>query len=232
MKKLPFLVIVILVFASFAATQTSDKYEFGDRQIVIPAPDGFTSVYGRFPRIAARFNATEDPGNDLLAGHVPESFIPKLQASEDIDLGFYTKVFTLKKQRTIDVTDEFYKLVVAELEKNFGAYVDPNSETMKKFIKNSEKGLADIGSTTAINVTSSKNLGSFEKTDRVFSGMLVVVMEIYGRKLITLGTFSFMHINQRVVTVSVYKQFPSDNDLKDLPAFTKKWTAKILAANK
>jgi len=232
MKKFPVLLIVILVCAPLLTAQNSDKYQFGDRQITIPAPDGFINAFGRFPIVTARLNATESPGNDMLAVHVAESMVSKLQVSEDIDLAYYTKVSDLKSRRTLDNTAEFYKQVVAEIEQNFGTYTDPNGDNMKNMEKNSEKGLKEIGRGTTVDLTSTKNLGSFEKTDRVYSAMMLIGAELYGRKVMTLAAFSFMYINQRLVTVSVYKQSPTDADLKDVPAFTKKWTAKIIAANK
>jgi len=103
---------------------------------------------------------------------------------------------------------------------------------MKNVEKTAEKGLADIGSKTTVDLTATKNLGFFEKTPRLFSGMTVFTVEIYGRKVTTLATVSFLHVNQRLVAVYAYKMFPADNDVKELTAFTKKWTAKIIAANK
>ena len=49
------------------------------------------------------------------------------------------------------------------------------------------------------------------------------------------GSFCFdliRFIRLGFVVVYAYKMFPADNDVKELTAFTKKWTAKIIAANK
>ncbi|MEP7149666.1 MAG: hypothetical protein ABI857_12370, partial [Acidobacteriota bacterium] len=103
MKSIPILVLVLLactVLLPAQAPSTSDKYQFGDRAIYVPAPDGFTNVVGRFSRVTARMSATEGAGSDMLAVHVPETFIPRLQASEEIDLGSYTKVSAIKSVRT------------------------------------------------------------------------------------------------------------------------------------
>ena len=235
MKRLPVLTLIFVACAGLASAQpasTSDKHTFGDRQIHVPAPDGYTNIFGRFARVTARLSATEAPAADLLALHVPESFIPNLKASEEIDLGSYTKVSTIKRLRTIEVTAEMYKMVVMDLEKNFGTYLDPNGPAMKNVEKNSEKGLAGIGNKTTVDLTSTKNLGFFEKTPQIFSALTVFVIEIYGRKVTTLASVSVLHINQRLVMVSAYKMFPGENDVKALTDFTKNWTAKIIAANK
>jgi hypothetical protein len=232
MKHILIFAFVLLAGAGMIWGQTSDKYQFGDRRITIPAPDGFTNVVGRFAHVTKRMNATESPGNDLLAVHVPETFVPKLQASEEIDLEFYTKASAINRIRAADVSAELYKAVVADLEKNFNTYLDPNGPVMTGVEKNSEKGLAAIGNETKVEMAGTKNLGFFEKTPQVFSAMMQLNLVMYGRRLTTLGTLSAMHIKGRFITVATYKMNPTDRDAKMLADFAKKWTAKIIAANK
>jgi hypothetical protein len=232
MQKLPFLALLILACALFSSAQTSGTYQFGDRQITIPWPDGFTSVYGRFPQVTKRFNATEDPGNTVLAAHVPEDFVEKLQGSENIDLDFYTKVSVAKSLRSTPVTLEHYKEVVHDLEKNFEAYMNPDGELVKQVEKNSEKGLAGIGKKTRIDTTSTKSLGFFQKNEHVFSAMSVNDANISGRMVTTLMTLSVVYVKQRLFYVYVYKMFPDDSAQKDLVTFTRRFTAGIVAANK
>jgi hypothetical protein len=81
-------------------------------------------------------------------------------------------------------------------------------------------------------MTSSKIFGTFDKTDRVFSSMILVGTEINGRKVSTLGTMSVVFVNHRLVYVYAYKMSPTEGDVKEMNAFTKKWTARIVAANK
>jgi len=232
MKKLTILALLILTCALFSSAQTADKYQFGDRVISIPAPDGFTNIIGRFPKVTARFNATEDPANVALASHVPESFIAKLEESENIDLEFYTKVSASKHLRSTPVSLEHYKEVVRDLEKNFDTYMDPDGEVIRKVEKNSEKGLAAIGTKASINTTSTKNLGFFEKNEHVFSAMSVYVANVSGRMVTTLGTLSVVYVKDRLLFVYVYQMFPDEYAPKDVVAFTRRYTARIIAANK
>jgi hypothetical protein len=232
MQKLPFLILLILVCAVFSSAQSSDQYQFGNRQITIPAPDGFTNVYGRFPQVTKRFNATEDPGNNVLASHVPDYFVEKLEESENIDLDFYTKVSVSKSARSTPVTLEHYKAVVHDLEENFESYMNPDGELIKQVEKNSEKGLAGIGTKSRIDMTSTKSLGFFEKNEHVFSAMSVHSTNISGRMVKTLMTLSVMYVKQRLFYVYVYKMFPDDYAAKDLVTFTRRFTAGIVAANK
>ena len=232
MKNLPFLVLLILISTLFSSAQTSDRYQFGDRTISIPAPDGFTNVIGRFPKVTARFNATEDPGNIALASHVPENFVADLEGSQDIDLDFYTKVSTKKSLRSTPSTVENYKAVVRDLEKNFDTYLDPDGELIKKVEANYTKGLAGMGTKATIRTTSTKNLGFFEKNEHVFSAMSVSAANISGRMVTTLATMSVVRVKDRLLFVYVYRMFPDEYAVQELTTFTRKYTAKILAANK
>ena len=232
MQKIPILILLILACAVFSPAQISEQYRFGDRQITIPAPDGFTNAYGRFPQVTKRFNATEDPNNNVLAAHVPESFVEKLEQSENIDLDFYTKVSVSKALRSTPVTLEHYKEVVHDLEENFESYMNPDGELIKKVEKNSEKGLAGIGTKSSIDMTSTKSLGFFEKNEHVFSAMSDHSANISGRMVRTLMTLSVVYVKQRMFYVYVYRMFPDDYAAKELVTFTRTYTARIVAANK
>jgi hypothetical protein len=226
--------IPIALFAQKPSVSVAaDTYEMGSRKVRIPAPDGFTDATAQFPNVTARLRATEDPGNDMLAFHIPESFVPKLKASEDIDLEFYTKISVPRRARTVDITQADFAAVTANLEKNFGAYIEPDGPLMTNVQKNSGKGLTELlGKETSVSINETKYLGVIEKSDAVFSGMLLVSFEIYGRKLSTLGTLSIVRVNQRLVFAYAYRLSPSGNSVSELTQLTKKWTAKIVAANK
>ena len=230
MKNLPLLALLILSCALISSAQ--DKYQFGNRTISIPAPDGFTNVIGRFPKVTARFNATEDPDLVTLASHVPESFISKLEESENIDLELYTKVSSGKRFRSTPSTLEYYKSVVHDLEKNFDTYLDPDGDAVKKVEANYKKGLAGMGTKANIRTTSTKNLGFFEKNENVFSAMSVSAANVSGRMVTTLTTTSLVRVKDRLLFVYVYRMFPDEYSIKDLTAFTRKYTSKIIAANK
>lgn len=229
---LPLVLTAALPFA-LSAQNATDTYDLGSRKVKIPTPDGFINATSQFPSVTARIRATEDPGNDLLAVTVPESFVPKLKISEDIDLEFYAKVSVSKRARAIDITKDNFAALIASFEKNFGAYIEPGGPLMTSVEKNSEKGLTELlGKDTPISINETKYLGVIEKSDDVFSGMMLVSFEMYGRKMTTLGTLAFLRVNQRLVFVYAYRMSPSGNSVKELTQLTKKWTAKIIAANK
>jgi len=211
----------------------SDGYQLGDRKVRIPAPKGFVDVSKTFEKVAARMRATEDPKNDVLAAYVPETFVPRLRESQDIDLDFYAKLSVSNTFRNTDITRQFFDAVIAEGEKNAGAYLDPNGPLMKGLEKSSEKNLtALLGSGTSLDLTGMKSLGFFEKSDKVFSGMLLANFELNGRKISTLGTFSIVNVGKRIIFAYTYKMFPKGSDLVMLRDFAKQWTAAIVAANK
>src|SRR4030095_6263184 len=110
--KIPFLLgAFALLFActvSESAQNRSDKFQLGSRTVRIPAPEGFTDVLLRFERVAGRLMATEDPGNEPLATHLPSSVIPQFEANQDHALEFYTKVSISKRARTVDLTQEAF----------------------------------------------------------------------------------------------------------------------------
>ncbi len=237
MKNLLIFIFLSLVLASALFAQSpsaaADTYQLGDRKVRIPAPDGFAEITSQFTKVAARSRATEDPGNEMIAMHVPDTFIAKLKISEEIDLGFYTKVSIYKQAKAVDLTPDVYSGVVAEIEKQFGSFIDPNGPIMKSVEKNSGKGLTELlGKETTVNISGSTNLGFFEKSEKVFSGMALVNLEVYGRKVSVLGTLSILNVNRRLVFVYAYKTDPGADDVRTLRDFTKNWTANITAANK
>ena len=236
MKNFLALLFLALVSTSFVTAQkpdaSSDSYEMGSRTLRLPGPERFVEISSQFPFVSQRLRSTEDPKNEALAIHVPESFVPKLKISEAIDLEFYTKISVNRQIKSIDVAPSDYAAVIATLEKQCGTYIDPKGSVMQNVESNSRKGLSDVYSEpTQVSINGVTNLGFFEKTRNVFSGMMLVNLEVGGRKMTTLGTFSVLHVNQRIVFVYVYKMRPTDSDTAMITDFTKKWTARIVAAN-
>ena len=205
----------------------------GGRQVRIPVPDGFANVTSKFTTVAARMRATEDPGVELLGVAVPDTFIPKLEISQMIDLEFYAKLSVNKNLRSMDITPGMYATLVSSVEKTLGESMNPGSSLLERVEKNSEKGLTEVlGEKPDLNFAGMKYLGFTEKSERVFTGMMLANVELNTRKLKILGTLSIIHVRQRVITVAVYRMAPTENSVKELTDFTKKWTAKIVAANK
>jgi hypothetical protein len=76
------------------------------------------------------------------------------------------------------------------------------------------------------------NLGFFEKSQNVFSCMMMVNLELNERKVTILGTLSLVNIGKRLIYVYAYKMAPKGEDVAMLRDFTRNWTAAITAANK
>jgi hypothetical protein len=205
----------------------------GAQKVRIPAPDGFVEISSEFKFAIARLRAAEDPVNDLAAVHVPETFVPQLRINEDIDLDLFTKILVSKQTRGLDLTPELFAAVVAGLENNFSKDLDPDGELMKHAEKNSGKGLTKFrGTETPVDISGTKNLGFFQKTDQVFSGMMGMTLEVYGRKIPMLCTLSFVKVKKRLLFAYAYKLYPAENDVAMLIGLTKNWTAKIVETNK
>lgn len=225
--------LLIIAVSVHSQTAGPNVVQLGARKLTLPPPDGFVEVLNRYKGVTDRLKATEDPGNEILSIAVPESFTKNLDVSQDIDLEFYTKISVSKSSKATDTSPEFYAAVVKEMEKNFSTYFSPDSAVMKDMEKNSSKGLTELlGEKVTVNVGGTTPLGFFEKTDNVFSSMLLVNLEVYGRKLAILGTLSLVRVNQKLIFVYTYKMSPKAEDVKTLGDFAKKWTAKILTANK
>jgi hypothetical protein len=242
MKKLPVLVFLTLAIAvsifgqaesGSQSTAPSDIYEFGKRTVRVPAPATFSDISkGEFDYTIARVRAGLSAQEEMLGLYVPVSFLPRLREKQDIDLDFYAKASVIKFLRNVDSAKPQFDAIVAEIEKNFDTYMDPNGRTAKDLETRTSKNLTDLrGIKTEVDFTGTKNLGYFDKTDRLFSGMTLMNLEVYGRKISVLGTFSVLLVNNRIVSIYTFKMFPGDGDIAALQNFAKQWTAAILAAN-
>lgn len=234
MKNLILLFVLALgAVPAFYGQSASDTYQIGGTVVRVPAPEGFVEISKTFETVGARMRATEGGTNELLAVYVPKTFLPRLRETQDIDLEFYAKLSVNQAAKNLDATKTIFDGIVASLEKNFDTYLDPNGPLMKRLETTSEKNLsALLGTDPNLKFTGMKPLGFFEKSDRVFSGIMVIDLEIYGRKVSTLGTISVVNVGKRLIFVATYKMFPTAVDVPVLRDFAKKWTTAIAAANK
>lgn len=243
MKKLsPLLCSIFLsacIFDAFGQTEHSkdgadiDSYALGSQTVRIPTPEGYTEAFARFARIAGRISATEAPGLETLAVHLPNSLIRQIEKGKDPDLDFYTKVSVNKQLRSQETTNEMFASIVAALEKNFESYLDPNGPLMKSVVKNADKGLSErYGRDAGVDVSQIKSLGYFDKQTDVFSAMTVSDVQVFGKRRTMLSSISIVNANKRLLYIYVYKRLSDDGDVERLRDFTKKWTAAIIAANK
>jgi hypothetical protein len=227
-------VSVALLFVSNAFTQGPlSSFELGSKSVVIPAPEGFTEISARFPHVASRLAATEDPGNEILAIYLPDSLVYKFAADEDRDLEFYTKASIAKPAKTLEFTPEMFAAMTAKMEKSFDSYLKIEGPLLKQIKGNAEKGMSEFwGGETSVALNQPKSLGFFDKGENVFSAMLFINVSVGRKKYPLLVTTSSLNLNNRLVFLYAYRMSSANEDVEMLRAFTKNWTAAVIAANK
>lgn len=231
MRTLALCVSIALFFAASAFGQP-ETFELGRSAVNIPAPEKFTEVSTRFPRVMSRLAATEDAGNEILAVHLPDAVLEKFMEREDRDLEFYTKASIARPARTLEFTREMFADYVVKMERNFHAYLAPDGDVMRQIANNSEKGMVRYwGEGERVAINQPRSLGFFEKSDRVFSAMLFVNVEVGKKRYPLLVTTSSLRINDRLVFLYAYRMSASAKDAEALREFTRAWTAKVIAAN-
>jgi len=213
-------------------TVPGDSFDLGGRAIVVPAPQGFANGLGRFEKFSMVMNATEGPNLDILAAHAPVSKTEELMRGS-VSLDLYTKVSVLKSLRTMDVTPENFATVVAEVEKNFTSFIDPNGPTIKGAVASANAKLKEqTGEEAGLDLSQPKSLGFFDKQPQIFSAMVMMNVAVNGGHKTMLSSLSYLLINKRLVYAYVFKELTSEEDVKTLQVFTRKWTSAIVAANK
>jgi len=212
----------------------TDVYKLGSRAVRVPPPVTFVEIGKTFDRVAARMGVSKDSkGSGVLAVFVPETFLPRLRVSQDIDLEFYCQLSVSSAAINVDVTKPMFAAVVAEAQKTFSTFMDPSGPFMKRVERNVDKDLREVmGTDPKADITGTSNLGYFEKSPNVFSYMVLATLDMYGRKITTLGAFSEVLAGKRLISVYSYKMFPKTADIAMLKDFQKAWTTAIVAANK
>jgi len=226
---------------SVSAQTRSETFQLGSRTVKIPAPDGFADVFSRLDRLTGRVLATEDPGNEALATHLPKSAIAQFETNQDRDLEFYTKVSISKDAKTVDITPEMYGRIQSSLDKDIGTLFGTGGKLRTQIGGITGKRLSELwGNETDVRIDQPLNLGVFDRGENVISSMMFLKYEMNNKKFSMLATLSFLSINQRLVFVYayrtspvkyVYSMSPGKKDIETLLDFTKKWTAAIVAAN-
>lgn len=232
-------IVCIVVFAGTLAAQSVSKernpvsavsVELGGRTVRIPAPDRFTDSLLHFPRVAARLMAAESPMNEVLAVHVTDDMVPMLKDGQDPDLAFYTKVSVVKDLKASDVEPSEFQSLAADFEK-----LSPGS--LQSIAKNAEQGAGERltrywGSDASLRIGETRMLGYFDKQPQTISSLFVMNAEMFGRKLLILGSMSLVHVNNRVLFFYVFRLPNGTDDQDRVTSLTRSWTAKTVAANK
>lgn len=210
--------------------RNTDVFKLGARSVRVPPPEGFIDVVGRVVNDHGRFAANEREG--LISLCVRTTDVPALDRDPLMPLDIYTKVRIAPEMISMDVDAELYAKVVAEYQKNFDSLLDPNGSVVAKAKKDLSLNVSQItGRISIVDLKSSRNLGYFQKTERVFSSLSLMTIEVNGQPIPLLVSVSLLRLNDRLVNVAVYKRLPTDSDIDYLRAFTTRWTSAIVAAN-
>jgi hypothetical protein len=205
-------------------------FNIGSRSVRVPPPEGFIDVVGRIVNDHGRFAANEREG--LISLCVRASDVPALNRDPLMPLDIYTKVRIAPEMILMDVDGELYAKVVAEYQKNFDSLLDPNGSVVAKAKKDLSLSVSQItGRMSTVDLKSSRNLGYFQKTERAFSSLSLMTIEVNGQPIPLLVSVSLLRLNDRLVNVAVYKRLPTEKDIDHLRDFSTRWTSAIVAAN-
>jgi hypothetical protein len=215
---------------------TTTTVRLGTQLTKIPAPIGFEEAASQFENIKSYFASSEDPGNDVLAVHMPQADCNKLRAGAFGPFNFYTKISIRKANRELAYSADRFAGLVAEFRKSGAKYLDVNSPLMKAAIARLGKGASELNQEeTQINLGQPVNLGEFDTRANVYSTMLLLYVKTQSAdselSVPILGGLSYVRVGQRLVYIYTYRKFESENDLAMLRDFTKGWIGQILAAN-
>ena len=244
------IVVAILVFGGLAYAQPHEtvrnsSVQFGDKVIVVPAPEGFEEASSEFKQIKDRFLATEAPSTDFLLAHLPADDCQSLRNGGTLVLNRYTKVSVRRELRDKTFSDDDMAASVAEFRKNGGAILDPDGPTMKAVIESAERGLTKLESKpVGLGLNATENLGEFDVRPEVYSVMLLLTYKVDSggtqSLLPMLASLTLLKVKQRLLYVAVYRRISSPAALKielkpgisEVKQLTTKWVNTILAANK
>jgi hypothetical protein len=232
-------VLFVLSTASYHAKTrkpTTTTVQLGTQQTKIPAPLGFEEAASQFENIKNYFTSSEDPGNDVLAVHMPRADCNKLRAGAFGPFNFYTKISIRKANRELDYSAERFAGLVAEFRTSGAKYLDVNSPLMKAAIDRLGKGASELNQEdTSVDFSQPVNLGEFDSRPNVYSVMLLLNVKTQSadgeRSVPILGGLSYVRVGQRLIYVYSYRKFKAQNDVAVLRDLTKRWIGQILAAN-
>jgi len=148
-------------------------------------------------------------------------------------LDIYTKVKVDASSRVADTSPELYAAVVSEFEKNFSTLFDAKGKTVTDARRDIKDFVTRVsGKKSKVELSPVRNLGYFQKTENVFSAMMLMTIEVNGNEVPMMVTVSLLRINDRLINAAVYKRQPTEQDFTLVSDFTKKWTARIVEANR
>lgn len=211
--------------------------QLGRVGVVLPAPEGFEEVASQFESVRTNMAATEDPGNEFLAAHLPAETAAALRRGERVSPDFYTKVSILRQFKDRDVTEAELRQMASLFSARAGQLFDPDGTLMKERVRQLEDALTGLsGTQTDVGFGQPEMLGVLEDAPGVFSMMMRISISYKAgetaKVVPLLATMSMVRVRSRLLYVYVYKRFESRADVNLLRDFTRKWTASIAAANR
>jgi hypothetical protein len=249
------LLIVLLLFAACAsraaaqspaqsqpaarpaqATAPDALFHLGERDVLIPAPEGFVEATSRSERVKMAFEATEGEGLDLLAVHLPADVLRRMERGENPEPDFYTKVSVSKRLRVINSSQQDLASLAAYMRANSSKVFDFNSPALQEQLKRQNKGLSELlKQDAAIDFSKPVNLGEIASTPDSFGTLLLVKTkfksgEVEKEKMLLSG-ICFVRVRDRIIFIYTYHVFNSEGDADVLREFSKRWMADILRAN-
>jgi hypothetical protein len=215
----------------------AQKFHLGGVTVVLPAPEGFEEITTQFEVFRQVFTAVEDPGNELLALHVPSQIAEGMRRGEKPKLTFYTKVAIPRMGKEKEIDADFFAELVGLLEKQGAKIFDPGDPSVKRSLKALEAEIKSRSGTSAeISLTRPQLLGVVEKAPDVYTTLLLTKVSFkVGDKteeMPMLSTSSFVRVKSRLLFAVAYRKFDSDDDAALISDFGRKWTQRILAANR
>lgn len=234
MKALLLLLTLALAAAAPAAQAQSNVYKLGDRSVFIPAPEGFAEATSRSPTIKQFFEATEASALDLLAVHVPNDVMARIERGQFENLDFYTKVSVSKDLRASTTTPAFFADLVSHLRASHIKML--KGPALMEERKRQNKALTELlKEETRFDFANPVSLGDIESTATSYGALLLIKVSLQSgaeKKQKTLASaVCAVLVKGRLVWVYAYKGFDTDKDADDLRAFTKRWLGEIVRAN-
>jgi len=238
MKSIFLLLLTFAAGATQARAQASPSqlYRFGEREVSIPAPEGFVEATSRSETVKKFFEATEAPALDLLAVHLPSDVMEKIARGEYPDLEFYTKVSVSKDLRAADSSAADFSNLVSYLRANSAKVFDFKSPEMQSQLNHQNKSLSELlKQDSKLDLSKPANLGEIESTPNSYGVMLLTKVKLKSgseeKERLLISGASAVRVKNRIIWIYTYRAFNSENDADILRAFTKRWLADIVRAN-
>ncbi len=235
-----FLALTGILFGSsvcLLAQNASNTFQMGNKQIVIPAPSGFTEAASQIQVIKDRFTVTEAASNDLLAVHIPNGDYQLFKKGEFADLTFYTKVSVSKRLRNETASEANFVSFVEAFKKYFPAYSDPKGSVMKKTLTRISENLSSLNQEkTTVIIDKPHNLGEIVNERNSFGVIILsqVTTKIGDAEEVRtlLSGISVIRVREKIIFVYTYKDYKNEQDITDLKIFSSNWLKQLAAANK